>query len=126
MPVAIAARLGAHTPDGEKTLGKIMPSAASRLRLGVSIVESPKGGIQALMSSVTSHNILGRPSRRSCQSVVSVGSVFTVVVSPQELSRPKAKKNIAIKLEKVVFDLMFKAGLDSCSEYSHYVLLQSV
>ena len=45
MPSAIAALLGAQTPDGEKTWVYRTPSAASRLRVGVAMVESPKDGI---------------------------------------------------------------------------------
>jgi hypothetical protein len=45
IPVAIAALLGAHTPDTEYTFVNRTPSAARRLRFGVSTVESPKEGI---------------------------------------------------------------------------------
>ena len=45
MPVEIAARLGAQTPEGEKKWVKRTPSAAKRLILGVVMVESPKEGI---------------------------------------------------------------------------------
>jgi hypothetical protein len=35
IPVAIAALLGAQTPEGEYIFGYITPSAANRLKLGV-------------------------------------------------------------------------------------------
>jgi hypothetical protein len=59
IPIESAALLGAHTPDGLKQFGYRTPSAANLLNTGVVIVESPKGGITGLRSSVTSHNILG-------------------------------------------------------------------
>jgi len=59
IPVTMAARLGAQTPEGEKTFGYRMPSFAKRLRFGVRTVLSPKEGRYCPMSSVTNHNILG-------------------------------------------------------------------
>ena len=59
IPVAMAARLGAQTPEGEKTFGYRMPSLAKRLRFGVRTVLSPNEGRYCPMSSVTNHNILG-------------------------------------------------------------------
>lgn len=47
MPVAIAARLGAQTPEVEYKLGYITPSSANLVKWGVTTVESPKGGIYA-------------------------------------------------------------------------------
>tara|TARA_R110002072_G_scaffold133661_1_gene274207 strand:+ start:1682 stop:1843 length:162 start_codon:yes stop_codon:yes gene_type:complete len=45
IPIIRAALLGAHTPDVEYKFGYTTPSAAKRLKLGVTIVESPKEGI---------------------------------------------------------------------------------
>ena len=59
IPVTIAALLGEHTPETEYTLLYRTPSFANRLKLGVSIVESPKGGIYGPKSSATNQTIFG-------------------------------------------------------------------
>ncbi len=60
IPVAIAWRLGAHTPATLKVFGKRTPRAANRLRLGVWMVESPKAAMSGLMSSQTIQRMFGR------------------------------------------------------------------
>jgi hypothetical protein len=87
----MAALLGAQTPEVEYRFGYTTPSLARRLRFGVTIVESPKDGKYAPMSSVTNQRILGRSGKVIVFSA-DASSAFFVVELQANSDIPKRKR----------------------------------